>query len=147
VEDAAVDISVIATHFFKGTYIDTVNGDPRFQVDYEDRCVSEDVNNNGIEDPGEDTNSNGRLDPVPSATVPGSVSTGPDGTADFTLTYPKSECSWVAVDLIATTRVGGTESRVSQNFTLACTAPDLDEAPPGGNTSPYGALAGSNTDD
>ena len=105
-----------------------------------DGCASEDINNNGILDASDnDENGNGALEPDPSATVPMSLTTGADGTVTFDLTYLKSECSWIEVDLIATTSVQGTESQARQRFTLSCTADDLDSpAPPGGGDSPYG---------
>ena len=137
----SVQVSVIPVRYFKGYYDKPTPSDPwvaTYTVD--EGCMSEDINNNGILDAADtDENNNGTLEPAPSATVPMSLTTGADGTVTFDLTYLKSECSWIEVDLIATTSVQGTESQARQRFTLSCTADDLDSsAPPGGGNSPYG---------
>ncbi|OAN87502.1 hypothetical protein A8B84_15020 [Marinobacter sp. EhC06] len=137
----SVQVSVVPVRYFKGFYVKPTSSDP-WVASYTvaDGCVSEDINNNGILDASDnDENGNGALEPDPSATVPMSLTTGADGTVTFDLTYLKSECSWIEVDLIATTSVQGTESQARQRFTLSCTADDLDSpAPPGGGDSPYG---------
>ncbi|WP_157755429.1 Ig-like domain-containing protein [Marinobacter salinus] len=137
----SVQVSVIPVRYFKGFYTRLTDSDPWVPTyTVADGCVSEDVNNNGILDDSDiDANNNGSLEPDPSATVPRNLTTGTDGTVTFDLTYLKSECSWIEVDLIATTSVQGTESQARQRFTLSCTAEDLESsAPPGGSNSPYG---------
>lgn len=140
----AVQVSVIPVRYFKGSYVKAnPDGTGPWIANYAvaDGCVSEDVNNNGILDDSDiDENGNGALEPAPSATVPVNLSTGDEGTVTFDLTYLKSECSWIEVDLIATTSVQGTESQAKQRFTLSCTADDLEAtAPPGNGGSPYGS--------
>lgn len=140
----AVQVSVIPVRYFKGSYVKAnADGTGPWVATYSvaDGCVSEDVNNNGILDDSDiDENGNGALEPAPSATVPVNLSTGDEGTVTFDLTYLKSECSWIEVDLIATTSVQGTESQAKQRFTLSCTADDLAApAPPGNGGSPYGS--------
>ncbi|WP_417568353.1 Ig-like domain-containing protein [Marinobacter sp.] len=137
----SVQVSVIPVRYFKGFYTRLTDADPWVPTyTVADGCASEDVNNNGILDDADiDANNNGSLEPDPSATVPRNLTTGTDGTVTFDLTYLKSECSWIEVDLIATTSVQGTESQARQRFTLSCTADDLDsDAPPGSGDSPYG---------
>ncbi|WP_339803165.1 Ig-like domain-containing protein [uncultured Marinobacter sp.] len=95
VSGKAVNISVIPTRFFKGRFVRVEGGNPDFQPIKVATCLSEDTDNNGVFTEAKDTNQNKRLDPIPSATVPNAITTGVDGTADFTLTYPKSECEWV----------------------------------------------------
>ncbi len=146
-----VELSVTSVEYIKGFYDapDTDAGEPEGRWNFEPAiaCPSEDVNNNGSLDAGEDTNSNGSLEPDPSAATPSTVTTSSGGIADFDLTYLKSECSWVKVDLRAVTRVGGTESDASQQFYLPCLAADLKYdsdnpiAPAPGTVSPYGSSA------
>ncbi len=105
-------------------------------------CVNEDQNMNGILDLslGEDNNGDGRLTPGNVASVPTSVTTGPDGTFQFLITYPKQFAQWVQVRLSASTTVDGTESIDVQDFWLPVAAAALtneDIAPPGA-TSPFG---------
>jgi len=140
-ENSSVQVSVNPVRYFKGYYTKPEGSDTWISV-YSDEygCLSEDINNNGILDPDDiDANANGTLEPAPSATVPTDLTTGADGTVTFDLTYLKSECSWVEVELVATTNVNGTESQAKRTFTLDCTADDLkSDAPPGGVFSPYG---------
>jgi len=104
-------------------------------------CRSEDVNNNGILDPGEDYNNNGKLDPgLVASTDVGSGTTANGGSLSFNLIYPKDHSYWTAVMLTATATVGGTQSSTSATFWLPGLADDYNsqsKAPPGQN-SPYG---------
>ncbi len=140
----SVQVSVVPVRYFKGAYVKPSENAP-WVASYSvaDGCASEDINNNGILDEADvDENGNGTLEPDPSATVPLSLTTGPDGTVTFDLTYLKSECSWIEVDLVATTSVQGTESQAKRRFTLSCTAEDLEaSSPPGGGNSPYGTAS------
>jgi hypothetical protein len=105
-------------------------------------CLSEDVNNNGILDPGEDYNKNGKLDPgLVASTDVGSATTGTGGTASLNIIYPKDHSYYVAVRLTATATVQGTQSSTSVSFWLPGLASDFatqTTAPPGYPTSPYG---------
>lgn len=105
-------------------------------------CVTEDVpvgSGNGILDMGEDVNSNGILDPGNVVTVPSTVPLV-DGVADFDLTYAQDRAYWVAVTLKATATVAGSESVAITTFVLPGLADDYSDcqiAPPG-QISPYG---------
>ncbi len=146
-----VQLSVTPTKYVKGIYDapDVAAGEPESQWQYEPAvaCASEDVNRNGSLDPGEDANNNGSLEPDASASTPLEVQTDSNGIADFNLTYLKSQCSWVEVELRAVTTVSGTESVTKQNFRLSCAAPDLlyaqqnPQSPAPGTSSPYGISA------
>lgn len=145
-----VELSVTPIFYTKGLYRapDEEAGEPsRWIFEPATSCPSEDLNNNGSLDVGEDANANGNLDPDPSAATPSTVATSASGTADFDLTYLKSECSWITVELSAVTRVGGTESDATRRFTLPCLVSDLAYAaanpvdPAPGTQSPYGATA------
>ena len=146
-----VELSVTPISYIKGIYRapDEAAGDPAGRWIYQPAasCPSEDLNNNGSLDDGEDANANGNLDPDPSAATPSTVATSASGTADFDLTYLKSECTWITVELSAVTRVGGTESDATRRFTLPCLVSDLAFAPTNpvdpapGTESPYGSAA------
>ncbi len=113
-------------------------------------CASEDLNNNGILDPGEDFNGNGRLDPGTVASAsPGSAVTSttatatlPEGSALFEIIYPKDHAYWVAITLTATATVAGTESSTVAKFVLPGAAADYSSATtaPPGEVSPYGTV-------
>jgi hypothetical protein len=104
-----------------------------------DVCPSEDANNNGELEPPEDFNNNDKLDPGRPAAVQGSVTTGEDGTAEFTVNYPKDRSNWVAVRLVAKREVVGTESFATSDFVLPVVESEVtNDVPPPGNPSPYG---------
>jgi hypothetical protein len=107
-------------------------------------CKSEDLNKNGVLDPGEDYNGNGKLDPglVASTDVVSAV-TANGGSASFNLIYPKDHAYYVAVRLTATATVTGTQSSTSADFWLPGLSTDFETqttAPPG-PTSPYGTAS------
>jgi hypothetical protein len=106
------------------------------------QCASEDVNNNGILDPGEDFNNNGKLDPGGNtATVaPSSGTTDSKGTLLVQVIYPKEYAYWVDVHLTAKATVQGTQSSTSADFLLPGASDDFNtatKAPPG-PTSRFG---------
>jgi hypothetical protein len=128
-----------------GTVSSTQASDPDlYTLDGIDGCLSEDVNNNGILDPGEDYNGNGKLDPglVASTDVSSGI-TGTAGSTTVNLIYPKDHAYYVAVELTASASVSGTQSSTSVSFWLPGAATDFtspNTAPPG-PTSPYGIAA------
>ena len=106
-------------------------------------CANEDLNLNGILDPGEDTNVNGQLTPGNVViAAPGSVTTDATGRAAFNLQYGEQYAGWVNVDVIARASVGGTESRQSLPFILPILVSDIDPGgTPAGVRSPFGITA------
>jgi hypothetical protein len=86
---------------------------------------NEDVNENTFLDPGEDTNGNGLLTPHNSTagaiftdTGTVTVTTGPNGVADFDLVYLKDYAVWIRDRIRASTFVLGTETTSSTTFRL-----------------------------
>jgi hypothetical protein len=106
-----------------------------------DGCRNEDINNNGILDPGEDYNVNIKLDPgLVASTDVGSATTANGGSASVNLIYPRDHADYVAVRLTATANVSGTQSSTSTDFWLPALAADVNSqsTAPVGPTSPYG---------
>ncbi len=63
-------------------------------------CTTEDVNHNGILDPGEDKNDNGVIDPIQGCVIDGSVETT-DGVARAKLVYPQPQANNITVRVTA----------------------------------------------
>ena len=106
-------------------------------------CANEDVNFNGILDPGEDFNSSGALEPGGVATVNSTGTTDAFGNATATISYPKDHSSWTEVVLEARSGVVGNDPPTTVTFFLVGVASDytnITVAPPG-QTSPYGTSA------
>jgi hypothetical protein len=127
-------------------------------------CPNEDLNQNGILDPGEDGvaltsaqisagwtfnpygNQDGKLEPGNVAAVAGAVNdavtTANGGIAEFSVTYPQDHALWVQVTLTASTTVAGTQAQTSMTFWLPMLASDIASsgggATPPGVVSPYG---------
>jgi hypothetical protein len=146
----------------KGAYVPTdittpPDGTPdRWEPSSSITCASEDVNNNGALDAGEDINANGRLDPaVPAITAhpdktptiiagTSSIVTDENGFGYLSVTYPKSESSWVTLQLTAEAQDGLDGNIATYNWTLRHLIADISDLtidPPGGVNSPYGVAA------
>ena len=144
VAGASIDIALNPDGYAKGFYFD--NGDDAiWDINYTaSYCPSEDLNDNGILDSGEDTNGSGQLTPGNVVAVPSNVTTGADGTFEFSVIYAETYSNWVRVQLTASTSVAGTESSDTVTFWLPASSPDMgtDDAPPGGQlSSPFGTSA------
>jgi hypothetical protein len=103
-------------------------------------CANEDVNGNGILEPGEDINGNGRLDPGIPVQVTPSVTTDASGQATVSLVYPRDHVYWLDVNLTIRGQASGTESSYTSLvhlMGLSTDYSDQNKTPPGVN-SPYG---------
>ncbi len=142
VPNTAVSVSLWPTQYYKGYRIETPPSAPTgWGTNVTASCANEDVNRNGILDPGEDLNGNGKLDPgSPALVTPQSVTTDSTGNASVTVEYPEQYAYYVQVQLTASATVQGTEYSASQTFVLEGAVADFDSltvAPPG-TDSPYG---------
>ncbi len=161
ISDATVSLSVKTTGFFKGYFVETdttipADGTPDELVqNILATCAAEDVNNNGVLDAGEDINGNLLLEPnIPSITshleetptlIDGTqeLITDENGFGYFSITYPKSEATWVEVELTASVSGGLPENRALQTFQLLVLKEDVETLGvyhPFGS-SPYGVSA------
>jgi hypothetical protein len=88
--------------------------------------AAEDVNRNGIMDPGEDVNGNGLLSPPQAAggAVPLTVTTDSNGAATFFLQYPKSSAWFIGDEVTARVIVMGTESAAKMTLILPMSVTD-----------------------
>lgn len=109
---------------------------------YTEACRNEDVDLDGVLDPGEDTNDDQTLTPGAGVAVDASSATQTDsnGFASVKLRYPKENAYWIQVLITVKASVNGTESVESRRFTLTGATTDYnkeDTAPPG-QISPFG---------
>jgi len=134
-----VVLSVYANLYRKGKY---VAGTSTWSPNVSATCANEDVNQNGILDPGEDTNGDGRLTPGGVALVSTTtVTTDATGFASFSVLYGKQYSNWTVATVKASATVAGTESTSAYGpFTLPVLAADVSDltiSPPG-FISPFG---------
>ena len=104
-------------------------------------CANEDLDFNGIVNPGEDINGNGRLDPGGVASVNGSATTDANGFAIATVNYAKDYAFWAEVVLEARAgAVVGDDPPATTTFFLDGLSTDYDEEAvrPPGQPSPFG---------
>ena len=130
--------------YAKGIWVVVPSATPPWVQQVAATCLNEDVDGTGIYSASEDLNGNGILDPGDVAAVsPGSVVTDSTGTANVNVTYPEDHALWVQVRLTATATVSGTESTTTSTFWLPMLASKLTTATvnPPGITSPYGKAA------
>jgi hypothetical protein len=142
VSNVNLTIKVLPVAYWKGSLtFNTVWG----RTSANPICANEDINYNGVLDPGEDFNGDGKLEPgnviaVATGTAGGTLTTDSTGFASFNLRYAKSYANWVYVNLVASAVVTGTESNTSLMFVAPGAASDYSSqtvAPPG-QTSPFG---------
>lgn len=156
-----VSVEMVPVRYFKGQYQgfdSSGDGDPdEWRMVYSASCEAEDVNHNGVLDPGEDINGNGTLQPTNQATLAqhpsetptfnlgtGQIITDDSGFGFFSVTYPVSQAVWSRMRITVSANVQGTEDREQYEFTLFVAENDISnfpEAPPGGTGSPYGTVA------
>jgi hypothetical protein len=109
-------------------------------------CPDEDVNRNGILDPGEDMNANKRIEAgnialVAAHDIGGStVKTDKNGFAFVDVFYAKQYAYWLEVTLEARASVQGTEFSERATFLLPAAASDFNQQAilPPGYFSPFG---------
>jgi hypothetical protein len=102
-------------------------------------CENEDVNQNGVNDPGEDTNNNGILDPGIRAVIDPRMITDGAGRGVVTFTYLAEYAFWYRYLITAVARVEGTETTHTATGTLPALVTDLEgEGEPPNEQSPFG---------
>ncbi|NNF16229.1 MAG: Ig-like domain-containing protein [Gammaproteobacteria bacterium] len=136
-----VSMSVVSVKYIKGFWCpDNIND--LWYVVVAERCDDEDVNRNGILDPGEDINSNLRIEAGNIATItPGSFTSDDNGFGFIDLYYPQEYGGFLEVEMQARASVQGTEFSEKSVFLVSVIADDvnsLDKSPPGLNTVPAG---------
>lgn len=146
VSNAQVTISIWPTAYYKGFWERDLRFDPPpwIQVITAGPCANEDVNRDGILDPGEDFNINTVLDPGNVVTLSAAnLTTDSTGFADFNLVYFQQFAAWVDVELTARATVTGSEATEIVNFRLPIAASDVAGGAPNppGNPSPFGQSA------
>ncbi|MDK2123233.1 Ig-like domain-containing protein [Parachitinimonas caeni] len=131
VANQPVQFTFVLDLYYKGYFS---AGAEEWVPTYTTVCASEDVNYNGILDPGEDINGNGQLTPGAVANVTATANTNADGIATTKITFPKEYAYWVRGTLDATVKVAGTETRATvKNIILEGVKGDYakDKRPPG----------------
>ena len=150
IENATITISAIPTTFHKGVWGHVLDENGDFEVwaaFHSISCANEDLNGDGILDVGEDTNGDTMLTPGNVVSASGEVVTDEQGRAVIDILYPQSFAQWIDIQLIASTKVTGTESSSQATFTLPVSADDVKDefnTPPVANTnlrSPFGGQA------
>ncbi len=149
VPNVTVTASVRVSRYIKGTYTyftaDDVTAGRAAKAGWTPSitsyCANEDINLNGILDPGEDVNSNGVLDPRTPLNVTSSGQTDANGVAVVSILYPKDRSNWTEVVMTVRGSVAGTEATYStQAYVLPILSSDLQNqtVPPPGDPNPYG---------
>jgi hypothetical protein len=161
---ALVTVQVVPLGYYKGSWVksgqfwtarayqtdadgnDSPLGNPTITSAF--YCTSEDnPPADGNLQAGEDINSNGKLDPGNVATTdvaPAGRVTNANGFIDFNVVYAKSFAEFTRVRIDVRAQVSGTESVVSESFTLPMEANDAKaDAPPsipGSVSGPFGKI-------
>ena len=139
VPNVPLALKVLSTKYIKGVRALA----PPFATPTAPLCNDEDVNHNGVLDPGEDFNTSGRIEAGNIVTVTAdAAATDASGFAKIHLVYPKAYAFWLWVQLDVRASVTGTEFVRSATILLPGTTTDFGgpgAAP--GMTSPFGVNA------
>ncbi|MEM6638530.1 MAG: Ig-like domain-containing protein [Pseudomonadota bacterium] len=134
VQNVEVAMSVVSVRYVKGFYWPNTTDDVWSSFSRV-RCDDEDINRNGILDPGEDFNNTGQIEAGNVATIsPGTFTTDELGEGQVVIRYPQQFGGWLEVELQARASVQGTEFSERASFILGVLADDvndLEQAPPG----------------
>lgn len=139
----AVDFTITPLTYIKG-FMQVVDGGWAQVITAV--CQSEDLNRNGVRDPGEDLNGDGVLWPSNDASVSGSGETDESGSFVIDVKYGQNTSLWSTQLISATATVSGTETIEFTVFNMDILAEDVssaDVAPPN-IRSPYGFGADCN---
>jgi hypothetical protein len=148
----SVTASVYPKQYGKGTLVNPTGGLAiwGYAAGSPTLCPNEDVNRNGILDPGEDININingvldvtgtAVLDPgLPVALFPSNLTTDSSGYATFKMRFGKNYALWLDTEVTAKALVGGTESSRTVPYNLEMTIDDAKSpGTPANATSPFG---------
>lgn len=144
-----VQARVRSESYVTGTYALAGTTPDRWVQVVDNTCDDEDINRNGILDPGEDRNNSLELEAGNIATVvpsDGTLVTDADGFVRVDVVYPQEYAQWVEVELTVEATVSGTEHARSSTFFLPVLKPTLTNtavAPPG-TPSPFGEVGPCN---
>ncbi len=139
VRDVKLTASVLPVRYFKGFQRYDPPAGPWKPVQ-STPCANEDLNNNGILDPGEDFNNSGKLEPGIPVSVTTNVVTDANGRATVSLVYPRDRVYWLDVNLTIRGQAQGTEPSYTSLVHLLGLSTDYGNqaiSPPG-EFSPYG---------
>ncbi len=149
VQNASITLNIVPSGYRKGCYgadptcvnIVAELVEPFWPLRVLASCANEDLNQNGILDPGEDFNTNSRLDPGNVVTVSvKNLTTDASGFAFFNVVYAQQYAQWVRAELSARASVAGSEATEIARFILPILAADINDpkVTPPGNPSPFG---------
>jgi len=149
VAGVTVQMRIQSNAYFKGFWAYDTVATQWVQVVNAGPCADEDVNRNGVLDPGEDNNANGTIEAGNIATVAaqssgsGTFTTDDNGFGIVDVIYPQDFARWVDVTLTAQATVQGTETTETARFVLPIAASDVtdENTNPPGNPSPFGQSA------
>lgn len=127
VQDVNVSMSAVSVQYVKGFWWPNSAADVWSKFSRVS-CDDEDINRNGILDPGEDFNSNGGIDAGNVVTVlPGSFTANANGEGLVELRYPQEHGGWLRVEMQARASVQGTEFSEKAFFILEVLADDISD--------------------
>jgi hypothetical protein len=144
-----VQLSILSRRYWEGTRVFSA-GPPAFWATPHvpaAGCPDEDVNHNGVLDPGEDLNGNNKIEAgniltvVPDTGTANTATTDKNGFALFWVYYPQAYAYWLEVALTAKLTVQGTEFSETTVFLPDGSSADFtsqNNTPPG-VVSPFGS--------
>jgi Bacterial Ig-like domain (group 1) len=141
VANVAVALRILSQRYYKGNRVPAGTTGWGTAYTVSGGCADEDVDRDGLLDPGEDFNSSTRIEAGNIASVaPSNAVTDANGFVQVSVYYPQEYAYYLDVSLSASATVSGTEYVRSSNFMVQGIATDFNNpniGPPG-PVSPFG---------
>jgi Bacterial Ig-like domain (group 1) len=140
VANVPLSLRILSQRYYKGSRVVVGTG---WSTTYTDAagCADEDIDRDGVLDPGEDFNGSTRIEAGNIASVaPSNAVTDANGFVQVSVFYPQEYAYYLDVSLSASATVSGTEYVRSANFILQGISTDFNDVAvgPPGPISPFG---------
>jgi len=124
-----LSISAVPTHYAKGIWVQQIDAEDDSFIKWISQrsvtCTNEDIDRDGVLDAtvngdgfDEDINGNGVLDPGNIVRTEGNFVTDENGSTMISIVYPQSYAAWIDLDFVVSAKMAGTEH--SRTLRLPC---------------------------
>lgn len=133
-----LSISAVPTHYAKGIWVQQIDAEDDSFIKWISQrsvtCTNEDIDRDGVLDAtvngdgfDEDINGNGVLDPGNIVRTEGNFVTDENGSTMISIVYPQSYAAWVDLDFVVSAKMAGTEHSRTLKITLPVLQDDVTD--------------------
>ena len=133
-----LSISAVPTHYAKGIWVQQIDAEDDSFIKWISQrsvtCTNEDIDRDGVLDAtvngdgfDEDINGNGVLDPGNIVRTEGNFVTDENGSTMISIVYPQSYAAWIDLDFVVSAKMAGTEHSRTLKITLPVLQDDVTD--------------------